>query len=261
MALIKCPECGREGVSDKAINCPNCGYPINHYVNEVVVTEDDMSISNKENNKANIQNNIGSKKNNVPLILFFIISGVLLIRMISVLVVSSSEYNEINSYYTSTAIEIIESCGDSVGLAVLPNDMGNSYSEGGIPEFEKEVRNVSKPYIAINIRVGAYILFVIVFIATIIEIFGRKKWEITTFIDSHVLYLIIALVDVGTTIFIHLVIKNKSVLYGELARLTDLEGFSETSTATVIGTIIGIVFIVFFLAIYKITASNIDEIE
>ena len=27
MALIKCPECGKE-ISDKATACPNCGYPI-----------------------------------------------------------------------------------------------------------------------------------------------------------------------------------------------------------------------------------------
>lgn len=27
MALIKCPECGKE-ISDKAIRCPSCGYPI-----------------------------------------------------------------------------------------------------------------------------------------------------------------------------------------------------------------------------------------
>lgn len=27
MALIKCPECGKE-VSDQAVTCPNCGYPI-----------------------------------------------------------------------------------------------------------------------------------------------------------------------------------------------------------------------------------------
>lgn len=27
MALIKCPECGRE-VSDRAGSCPVCGYPI-----------------------------------------------------------------------------------------------------------------------------------------------------------------------------------------------------------------------------------------
>ena len=28
MALIKCPECGKK-VSDKAIACPNWGYPMN----------------------------------------------------------------------------------------------------------------------------------------------------------------------------------------------------------------------------------------
>ncbi len=29
MALIKCPECGKE-ISDKAEKCPNCGYPISN---------------------------------------------------------------------------------------------------------------------------------------------------------------------------------------------------------------------------------------
>lgn len=28
MAMIKCPECGKE-ISDKALTCPNCGVPIN----------------------------------------------------------------------------------------------------------------------------------------------------------------------------------------------------------------------------------------
>lgn len=33
MALIKCPECGRENVSDTANSCPNCGYEIKtHFV-------------------------------------------------------------------------------------------------------------------------------------------------------------------------------------------------------------------------------------
>ncbi|WP_249303408.1 zinc-ribbon domain-containing protein [Qiania dongpingensis] len=30
MALIKCPECGKE-VSDKAAACPNCGFPLDLY--------------------------------------------------------------------------------------------------------------------------------------------------------------------------------------------------------------------------------------
>lgn len=28
MAIINCPECGKE-ISDKALSCPNCGYPLN----------------------------------------------------------------------------------------------------------------------------------------------------------------------------------------------------------------------------------------
>ena len=28
MALINCPECGRENVSENAVSCPECGYPI-----------------------------------------------------------------------------------------------------------------------------------------------------------------------------------------------------------------------------------------
>ncbi len=31
MALIKCKECGKE-ISDKAVACPNCGYPLKHPV-------------------------------------------------------------------------------------------------------------------------------------------------------------------------------------------------------------------------------------
>lgn len=31
MALIKCPECGKE-ISDKAESCPNCGYPIPQFI-------------------------------------------------------------------------------------------------------------------------------------------------------------------------------------------------------------------------------------
>lgn len=33
MALIKCPECGRE-ISDMAVSCPGCGLSINDYSDE-----------------------------------------------------------------------------------------------------------------------------------------------------------------------------------------------------------------------------------
>ena len=45
MALIKCPECGKE-ISDKAISCPNCGCP-----NSEFHVSEDNNVSNKNNNK------------------------------------------------------------------------------------------------------------------------------------------------------------------------------------------------------------------
>lgn len=33
MSLIKCPECGKENVSDTAKVCPECGFKINKYIN------------------------------------------------------------------------------------------------------------------------------------------------------------------------------------------------------------------------------------
>ena len=32
MALLKCPECGKENVSDTAVSCPDCGFSIQDYV-------------------------------------------------------------------------------------------------------------------------------------------------------------------------------------------------------------------------------------
>lgn len=43
MALIKCPECGKD-ISDKASSCINCGYPISKL--DLLVTNDDESFPN-----------------------------------------------------------------------------------------------------------------------------------------------------------------------------------------------------------------------
>ena len=35
MALVKCPECGRENVSDSAEMCPDCGYGIKAHFEKI----------------------------------------------------------------------------------------------------------------------------------------------------------------------------------------------------------------------------------
>ena len=41
MALIKCPECGKENVSDSAEACPDCGYGIKKYYEELKKKQDE----------------------------------------------------------------------------------------------------------------------------------------------------------------------------------------------------------------------------
>lgn len=41
MALISCPECGKE-ISDKAKCCPNCGYPISEYKDKPIEPEKEI---------------------------------------------------------------------------------------------------------------------------------------------------------------------------------------------------------------------------
>ena len=35
MALIRCPECGRQNISDTAVACPECGYPIREHFERI----------------------------------------------------------------------------------------------------------------------------------------------------------------------------------------------------------------------------------
>lgn len=67
MALINCPECGRE-ISEKAISCPGCGFPIsNHLENqkrmEIEEQEKNREIDRLKNiyfcKSCNTQNEIG----------------------------------------------------------------------------------------------------------------------------------------------------------------------------------------------------------
>jgi len=45
MALVSCPECGRDRVSDSASACPECGFNVREYFSNNSVN---ISISNKE---------------------------------------------------------------------------------------------------------------------------------------------------------------------------------------------------------------------
>lgn len=56
MALVKCPECGRENVSDTAVSCPNCGYGIKeHFEQEKIKSEQEKRKHEYQAKKAMIE--------------------------------------------------------------------------------------------------------------------------------------------------------------------------------------------------------------
>lgn len=50
MALVKCPECGREKASDSAEACPDCGYGIKTYFERVRREEEEKKNCKKRRN-------------------------------------------------------------------------------------------------------------------------------------------------------------------------------------------------------------------
>ena len=67
MALIKCPECGRE-VSDKAKKCPQCGYPI-----EKVFARESIG----KNVKSNILDRIKMNKKAISIIIIVVFVAII----------------------------------------------------------------------------------------------------------------------------------------------------------------------------------------
>ena len=55
MALLKCPECGKENVSDTAVSCPDCGFSIQDYLK----TKQDEEYIQKE--KDRLQSELAKK--------------------------------------------------------------------------------------------------------------------------------------------------------------------------------------------------------
>ena len=118
MALIQCPECGKE-ISDKASTCPNCGCPIK--VDKPATDNSSEIISNTNDNKAAEINQASSSKTNnkTPIIIVGVVIAVIVIVLLAVKMIPKKEkVEEITTEATTEdnskeiydeAMELIES--------------------------------------------------------------------------------------------------------------------------------------------------------
>jgi hypothetical protein len=62
MALVKCPECGKENVSDSAEACPVCGYPIKAYYEKIKIEENEKREKEKVDHELELKKEAQEEK-------------------------------------------------------------------------------------------------------------------------------------------------------------------------------------------------------
>lgn len=117
MALIKCPECGKE-ISDKASSCPNCGCPIEIQKTEVVNNISEQQITRQSSKKLN--------KKIIPIVVILAVVAIICVIIYNVKVVKPRKLEAQNKATYEEAIDLLEK-----GKYEEANDIF-----GTIPEYE-----------------------------------------------------------------------------------------------------------------------------
>lgn len=102
MALIQCPECGKDGVSDSAVSCPNCGYNVQAHMKKLrqqeKILERNRQIQQqeqiKENERIKRMNDSAYRKKQIKVVSAIII----LIAVIICAVVFGIKYKTTKAY-------------------------------------------------------------------------------------------------------------------------------------------------------------------
>ena len=136
MALINCPECGKE-ISDRAGSCPHCGCPVNNTSTE----------SNTESQKLPINNTINFDiKKKLPIIMGIVVVIVIGIIIYNVAVVKPRKIEEQKKVTYEEAVELLEEGEYEEGKELLETIVG--YDDVDI--ILEQIKWETKAYQCIN---------------------------------------------------------------------------------------------------------------
>lgn len=115
MALIKCPECGKE-ISDKAEACPNCGCPSSEFIklDDVVLQEEIINFEEKDNHEEVPQN----EKRHCAFNKIVFVGIVLLFFLVILAVVCNTSFKE------KAFVDKIEKAIQVLGKTAIQNGEG-----------------------------------------------------------------------------------------------------------------------------------------
>lgn len=111
MALINCPECEKE-ISDKAVNCPHCGFPVT--TNNQLEGQNDIDVQMSENNTLTRR----KPSNKVLVIIVVVICAIVIAIVAAITIMSNKNKNERESAEQIRAQYIEDMKAMSVALLI-----------------------------------------------------------------------------------------------------------------------------------------------
>lgn len=125
MALIKCPECGRENVSDSAKACPGCGFQISAHFRK---------IENKtytDNSLQSLENDVQKEPNN---------KGVIVTVIVVLAIITIMGLSIWRNWYSSTRCEWSSGCTErktsSGSFCTYHEDYLTSYARSYVANYD-----------------------------------------------------------------------------------------------------------------------------
>ena len=156
MSLVKCPECGKENVSDKATNCPDCGFPIAEHFSGI------GSDPTPQLNPNIYQKQPAKKKNALIVVLVIVFALAIMIGLIAFFIVPnikrSREIREQNSQQSASSAEATDkSATDNIWSIVNGTDSFGDAIEGQFAmtaTFDGTATDIANKTVDVSVGVG-----------------------------------------------------------------------------------------------------------
>lgn len=170
MALIKCPECGKE-ISDKAGKCPHCGYPIEEIEKNNATKPNEnnavRSIIVEENKKDENPNHPESKKLLNKKSFFYAIGAIIIVICIGIFLYSQIQLKENLENQKSKMVKLLKDIDtlknevyfDEVHneeITILKNDSNIAFKERNLSAMETSCNKTQKLYDKIKKEIKQY---------------------------------------------------------------------------------------------------------
>ncbi len=173
MALIKCPECGKE-ISDKSVSCINCGFPIQASKETIICPECGNTIEEGKKICGYCGYNIGFEEKKRPSKLVYVILGVLFTASIIFFIIAFLQtHNKRYTFYKHHYEECMDGYRETEISKYTSSYFGYLYDSISDGYLDMAKEDMTKIVFYIVKAIVFYFLSLSCFIVSLILVFNK----------------------------------------------------------------------------------------